>query len=381
MRACLLSTVHHAFDTRVYHREAGSLVSAGYEVRLIVQYDRNEATVNGVHIIGLSAAKHRGDRIRRGWQAFRLALHQRADIYHFHDPELIPWGILLRLFSAKPVVYDVHEHYPDSIAVKQWLPRFLRQALARIFDCGEQTAAKFFDALIVADETIAKRFQRRHPRVVVIYNYPGRHAFSDEKDGTASLTRQHETQLVYVGAISQSRGIWLMLDVTRLLVTDYGLDVGLWIAGRFGYAHEEREFEKRLEADDELKARVKWVGLLPYEEVPRLLSRADIGLVPLQPIPKFQKNIPTKQFEYMAAGLPIVASDLAPIRRYIEAAQAGKLAIADDARSHAAKAAYLIQHPTEAEQMGRNGQHAFETQYNWDSEAKKLIGLYESLVR
>jgi glycosyltransferase involved in cell wall biosynthesis len=154
----------------------------------------------------------------------------------------------------------------------------------------------------------------------------------------------------------------------------------LWIAGRFGYLHEQREFESRLEADADLRSRVTWLGIVPYDQVPGLLSGADIGLVPLQPVPKFEKNIPTKQFEYMAAGLPIVASDLAPIRQFVASSQAGRLAVPDDARSHADEIAYLVKHPGAAKRMGENGQAAFEAKYNWDSEAKKLVDLYHGLV-
>jgi glycosyltransferase involved in cell wall biosynthesis len=216
--------------------------------------------------------------------------------------------------------------------------------------------------------------------VVLLHNFPSRDTFDSLDVADTQQTREHQTQLVYVGAISGERGIWLMLDLVRTLVAEHQLDVGLWIAGRFGYLHEQREFEKRLEADALLGSRVTWLGAVPYDRVPCLLSGADIGLVPLQPVPKFEKNIPTKQFEYMAAGLPIVASDLAPIRRFVAASQAGRLAVPDNVSAHAAEIAYLVRHPGEAGQMGKNGRTAFKAKYNWDSEAEKLINLYHSLV-
>jgi glycosyltransferase involved in cell wall biosynthesis len=380
MRVCILTTVHTTYDTRVFHREAKSLVEAGFDVRLIVQYDRPQAIMDGVRIIGLPTISRRWSRVQSGWRAFRLALDQHADAYHLHDPELIPWGILLRLLTAKPVIYDVHEHYPDAIRGKQWLPPVLRKFVARLFDHGERLASRFFSALIVADESIRGRFQPSQKPVVLLHNFPSRGAFNAVHGQSALQPREHETQLVYVGAISGERGIWLMLDLMRTLITEHQLDVGLWIAGRFGYPHEQREFERQLEADADLKSRVTWLGTVPYEQLPRLLSGADIGLVPLQPIPKFEKNIPTKQFEYMAAGLPIVASDLAPIRRFVPASRAGRLAVPDDARSHADEIAYLVGHPSEAGRLGENGRAAFEAEYNWDSEAKKLIDLYHCLV-
>lgn len=377
----MISTVHFVFDTRVFHRECKSLAQAGINVRLICQHDKVEEVVDSVHILGLPVCKRRWERIRNGWRAFRMALAQRADIYHFHDPELIPWGLVLRLLTRKPVVYDIHEYYPDAIAIKRWLPSNLRRATARLFDKGERIAGRFMDGLVVADESIADRFPRNPHPVTVVYNFPSRDEFGTPGTKDKRATRDHDIQLVYLGGIAASRGLWMMLDMIRILALWHGLDAGLWLAGPFGYADEQRLFERQVATDVQLRTRVRWLGWVARSDVPALLTQADIGLVPLQRTPKFEKNIPSKEFEYMACGLPIVGSDLPPIRRFVEAAGAGLLAIPDDAHSHAAQIAYLATHPDVARRMGDNGRFAFETRYNWDREAQKLLDLYRSLTK
>ncbi|MBC7077734.1 MAG: glycosyltransferase, partial [Synergistales bacterium] len=135
---CILTTVHPPFDTRIFHKEARALVTAGYDLTLIAQHDKNEV-VDGVKVIALPKPKNRFTRIfGLTWRAFRLALRQRADVYHFHDPELLPVGGLLKLLTRAKVIYDVHEDVPEQILTKHWLPALLRHPLAVVFNAFEK---------------------------------------------------------------------------------------------------------------------------------------------------------------------------------------------------------------------------------------------------
>ncbi len=171
-----------------------------------------------------------------------------------------------------------------------------------------------------------------------------------------------------------------MLDLVTILVTVKGIDVSLRLAGEFSNERDQKLFEERIHRDSFLRGRVKWHGVIPHSQLAEWLRRTNIGLVPFQPIPKFFKNVPTKIFEYMAAGLPIVASDLPPIRGYLRSAKAGLLAIAADPNSHAEKIFYLIQNQQRAVEMARNGRLAFEDKYNWNAEEVKLVNLYNALL-
>jgi glycosyltransferase involved in cell wall biosynthesis len=376
---CIITTVHQPFDTRIFHREADSLLKHKAKVTLIAPCEGKPKLINKVSIIGVSLSTSRIGRWLGGCRVLLIAMRLKADIYHFHDPELIPCGLLLQLLTRKPVIYDVHEHYPDAIKLKDWLPRSARNFLATLFDRVEIWAASLFDAIISADDEIASRFKQVHNRLVTLYNFPK--ADFGQMQGGIKPQRQHDVQLLYVGCNSWDRGQWLMLDVVRILVSEKKLDVGLWVIGKFDSEGKHREFIETVDSDELLRNRVVCPGIIPLEQLGPWLASADVGLVPLQPVDKFYKNIPTKMFEYMAVGLPIVGSDLPPIRRFIQESNAGLLAIPSDPHSHAEKILSIIECPEMAKQMGQKGREAFLSKFNWTSEEKKLLSLYRELLK
>ena len=117
-----LTTVHTPFDVRIFHKECKSLSRAGYDVTLIVCHDKDEIR-EGIRIRGLPKSRGRLSRIMQGtWSMYREAVRQDADLYHFHDPELLLVGLLLRM-RGKMVVYDAHEDVAADMAAKHYVPR------------------------------------------------------------------------------------------------------------------------------------------------------------------------------------------------------------------------------------------------------------------
>jgi glycosyltransferase involved in cell wall biosynthesis len=370
---CMLTSVHPPFDPRVFHREARSLAAAGYAVTLIAQHGQREEIRDGVRIVGLPQARSRLGRPLNWTRLLRLALRERADAYHFHDPELIPWGLLLRGLTGRPVVYDAHEHYPDSIMVREWIPAPLRRMVSRVFDGFERAASRRFDAVIVADDDVEARFRPIARRLVTLYNFPHKGLFEQPSPPPADLPAPRPVQLVYVGLITPERGGYLMLEALDRLRRDYGIDAGLWLAGRI----PDPDLRAAVEGAAD---RVNWLGTIPHESLPALLRAATIGWVPFLDVPKLRKNIATKQFEYMACGLPVLGSDLPPIARFVTPAHAGTLVPPGDPSAHAAAIARMVQHPAKLHEMGIHGKKAFLTRYNWDTEEAKLIDLYRALI-
>ena len=368
MKVVHLTTVHPPFDTRIFHKESKTLAQAGYKVVLIAQYERNEV-VDGVKIVALPKPRDRFARIfGLAWRAFRLALRQRADVYHFHDPELLPIGVLLKLFTRGKVIYDVHEDVPQQILTKHWIPRLLRHPLAVVFNAVEKLLTQAMDAVVVATEGIAEKFTRLKP--IVVHNYPDLGMLPNPS------TRRGEGKekvLVYVGGISKIRGAVEMIQALEHLNPAW--DVRLELIGKFDPPELEGELQALLGY-----RRVRFLGWLPWELAWERAQAAFAGLVLFHPAPNHTNSFPNKLFEYMAAGLPVVASNFPLWKEIVEGNQCGITVDPLDPKEIAQAIEYLLTHPEEARQMGENGRRAVEEKYNWEKETEKLLALYEELL-
>ncbi len=381
MRIVHLTSVHPYNDTRVFHRECRTLALAGHDVTLIAPQRRLDETVSGVRVLFVLKPNNRLWRILfTDWQVFFRAIVERADVYHFHDPELVLVGLLLKLVTGAHVIYDVHEDNPSAILERDWIPGPLRKWLSRGFGNVERLVARFFDAIITADDAVALHFEGANKKIVTLFNFPLKAMYDSRLHRVHSPLESKPVSLVYVGVMGRIRGLWLMLNAVEILLRDRHLNVELVLAGEIFDVHEAADFRAYLEENEILKGRVHWLGRVPQSEVVKLLSEADVGWVPLAPIAKFYKNIPTKLFEYMACGLPVVGSDLPPIRRFVQDAQAGLLAAPADPQAHADQILCLVQNPELARQMGERGYRAFLEEYNWESEGQKLLHLYNYLM-
>jgi glycosyltransferase involved in cell wall biosynthesis len=368
-KICMLSTVHQALDDRIFYREAKTLARAGYKVVLIAQHNRDEM-VDGVKIVALPKPRNRFARMfGLTWRAFHLSLRERADVYHFHDPELLPIGVLLRIFTRAKVIYDVHEDVPEQILTKHWIPCLLRRPLAVVFNAFEKLMAQVLDAVVVATEGIAEKFAHLNP--IVIHNYPDLGMLPNPS------TRRGEGKekvLVYVGGISKIRGAVEMVRALEHLNSAW--DVRLDLIGKF----EPPELEQELQGLPGYQ-RVRFFGWLSWEEAWHHAQSAIVGLVLFHPAPNHEKALPNKLFEYMAAGLPVVASNFPLWKEIVEGNRCGITVDPLDPKAIAQAIEYLLAHPEEARQMGENGRRAVEEKYNWEREKEKFLKLYEELLK
>lgn len=368
-RVVHLTTVHPVFDTRIFYKEAETLARAGYEVILIAQHDKNEV-VDEVKIIPLPKPKNRFIRIfALTWRAFFLALRQRAVIHHFHDPELLPIGLLLKLFTRAKVIYDVHENVPEQILTKYWIPARLRRPVAAICNIIEQCIAGRLDAVVTATEGIAEKFWKLNP--VVVHNYPDLEMLAN---ASRIPEEKREKVLVYTGLISRLRGAFEMVRALEYL--DHIDNLRLDLIGKFDPPSLEKELQKMLGY-----RRVHFIGWLQPTQVYKRLKEADIGLVCLHPEPRFIDALPVKLFEYMGVGLPVVASNFPLWRKIVEENQCGICVNPLDPQEIARAIEYLVTHPGVAREMGERGRRAVEEKYNWEREAEKLCALYKELLQ
>lgn len=367
-KVCHLTSVHPPFDTRIFYKECRTLAQAGYEVVLVVPHDKNDV-VDGVRIRAVPKPKNRRERMTKTvWQVYKAAVAENADIYHFHDPELIPVGIMLKL-KGKKVIYDVHEDVPKQILTKYWIPSFLRRTASASASLFEKIGSKFFDGIVAATPTIADKFPL--DKTAAVQNFPMLNELVTP-DATPYLNRPNN--IVYVGGITALRGIREMVQAVELLPET--LEARLCLAGAFSPA----------ELYDEICAmpgwgRVEFLGWQSREQVAALLGRVRAGLVLFHPAPNHCDAQPNKLFEYMSAGVPVIASDFPLWRKIVEGAGCGLVADPLDPHAIASAIEWLLTHPDEAEAMGKRGQGAVRKLYNWDHEAKALINFYERLLK
>jgi glycosyltransferase involved in cell wall biosynthesis len=338
-------------------------------VTLIAQWSKDEI-VDGVKIVALHTPRNRLTRVfGLSWRAFRLALHQKADIYHFHDPELLLTGVLLKLFTRGRVIYDVHEDLPKQILNKQWIPLFLRRITAGCAKLTEMVCSRLVDRIVVATPAIARRFLKS--RTVLVQNFPKMGELVGDKT-TAYKKRPHVA--VYVGGISRIRGLEEMVRAVGLLPDKAG--VRLVLAGSFSPPELENDVQQLTGWK-----RVDYLGWQSREGVKKLLSEARVGLVLFHPAPNHIEAQPNKLFEYMSAGIPVIVSDFPLWREIVKGADCGLLVDPLKPEDIASAIYWLLQHPEEAQAMGERGRKAGIERYNWNNESQKLLQMYRELLQ
>ncbi|MBN2395981.1 MAG: glycosyltransferase family 4 protein [Candidatus Atribacteria bacterium] len=365
----MLTSVHPPFDVRIFHKQARSLYRHGYQVVLIAPHSKQEV-IDGIKIIPLPIPKNRYQRMTKTVLGlFKLALKENADVYHFHDPELIPIGLLLKACTRARVLYDVHEDYPKAIMEKHWLYPWTRRYIALLFKWVEKFSSVFFDGIISATPFIAKKFIYSK-NIFVVRNLP----IIDELSKEEPLPwLKRSNSVAYIGKISFLRGIKEMIEAIEL--ASEKTEVRLILAGDF--TPESLRKEIKLLSGWRL---VEYKGYLSLQEVGELVGHVKAGLVLIHPEPRYLVSYPTKLFEYMSCGIPVIASDFQIWRELVESIGCGLLVNPLDTKGIADAIEYLIKNPKIAEEMGARGKEAVFTRYNWNSEEKKLFSLYQDIL-
>ena len=368
---CHMTSVHPATDIRIFYKECQSLAKAGYNVSLITPEEKSE-NKEGVRIIGISPSK-RGRLFRMTvdvWKVFQAGLKEDAQNYHFHDPELIPGGLLLRILGNK-VIYDIHEDNPLNIQSRYWLPLWMRKPVSWLFKRFENFSARYFNYLVLAEPAVAKRFESINKNTAIIQNFPLLYEFSITENEIPWQDRLDA--VVYSGGIDLSYGIREMVEAMELVQRKLNAD--LILAGNFSPESLKRKVQNLYGWKN-----VEYKGFLSRKKLARILKTVKAGLVLRHPELRIQVTYPTKLFEYMSASIPVIVSDFPLWREIVEDAGCGLLVNPLDPHAIADSIVYLLEHPEKAETMGRRGRKAVEERYNWSNEEKNLLRLYKNLT-
>ncbi|MDQ3564812.1 MAG: glycosyltransferase [Pseudomonadota bacterium] len=367
---CHITTVHRLGDTRIFHREAAAISEDGKYSLIIIASGRSLDVPAGIPgEIRLLPA--RGGRLQRmvlsQGRAIVMALGAKADLYHLHDPELLPCAILLR-WLGKRVVFDVHEDLPKQILIKPWIPRrFVRIGywFARLFDA---LVSRFSDGIVAATPQIGRKYHGIP--VAVVQNFPMMKEFSCPVSLPLS---QRGNVAIYVGTITEERGLRCLLQAAERAAERLKGNFRLKLAGPFASDRDRALFEALANKDI-----VEHVGWQDRRQVADLLGQAVVGLVTFLPADSHLEAYPNKLFEYGAAGIPAIASHFPLWRRLMD----GGCVFVDPTEPQAIADALcdLMTDKFEAEAIGRQAQERVRTRYCWESEAEKLLGLYEQLL-
>jgi len=355
VRVVHLTSSHRSDDIRIFLKECRSLAQAGFEVHLLAPGDANEQR-DGVeiHAFALPAGPRPLRIVRRLWRAWRSAHALRPDLCHFHETELVPVALLLKLRGAR-IVYDVHEDHLSAVTYSA------RHSGGRStgFRVLEALARRSCDAFVAATPSIARRFPAE--RTIDLLNYP----FAEEFPPSPQDDRVAE--VVYVGSITRPRGLGEMVEGIRRAREP---DARLVLVGGF-------ESEQLLDEAESLPGweRVDYRGRLGRSELRNQLARSRVGLVILHPERNYVESFPTKLFEYMAAGLPSIVSDFPFFRELVEPIGCAVFVDPLDSAQLASAIDELLADEGRAAEMGLRGSAAVRERLNWEEQAPKLVAL------
>ncbi len=361
-----------------------SLANDGHEVHLVAPVDLRpeRSATQGVELHPLPK---RTSRLRRmslnGLQAFRTVRQIQADINHFHDPEFIPFALLLRLLHYS-VVYDVHEDVTVDVADKAYLPAWARKFVARMVHALSQFSLPRFSGVVSAGDDITRALPTTIEKIETIHNYPdlarirgvsksGRQCDSvDTTDEAANPT----PFVVYFGGIRANE---IAMNTAKAIeIVNAQQPVRLVLGGR---VHDEDRFH-------ELKSTSAWrfvdyVGQISFERMLSLCAESVASIV-LYPNNENSQNVRSNRlFESMALGRPVVVPDFPNWRAFIQEAQCGILADPDNPAEIAKAIVALLANPGESQSMGHRGRHLVESRWNWSNEYQRLVSLYYRILQ
>jgi glycosyltransferase involved in cell wall biosynthesis len=365
-KVCHLTSAHVVEDTRILHKQCATLAAQGYAVVLIAPSD-GDRVIRGVRVKAVPRARSRlGRMTRTSFRIYRAALAEDGDLYHFHDPELIPVGLLLRL-HGKRVVYDVHEDYRTSIGQKIYLPRWLRGPLASGVAALERLASRTFE-VVLAERYYTERF----PSGTLVLNYP---VVTEIAEPLARGT-ENRIRFVYTGGVTEDRGALYHASLVQLRE-----DIEVHVVGRCSPELAERMRAAAGPGRDRLH--IVGEGFhVPYERIIDTYREGGwtAGLAMFPSTAHYRRKELTKFFEYMAAGIPVLCSDFPVWRALVEGNGCGMCADPADGVALRKAVEDLIGNPERSKTMGRRGREAVSARYNWANEAASLIRLYERLI-
>lgn len=371
MKICHVTSAHSRYDTRIFYKECISLAENGYDVYLIVNDDNEDEIKSNVKICSTGfAPKSRKERMLNSLNIIKKkCMEIDADVYHLHDPELLPTIHFLNKKNKK-VIFDSHEDYISTICDKEWIPNYLRKAISTFFKIYEKTVIKKIDAAIVCYHWTKERYDKYLPvqNVELIMNYP-----KMKNEGEFIQPEFLEDCVSYAGNLSKQ---WCHDSVIKALSNLK--NVKYIIAGDMS-----NEYCMDLKKLEGWKC-VESLGRINQDEVEEKVYRKSFaGMALLDYITQCKGNIGnlsnTKFFEYMKAGIPVICTDFVLWKKIVDEEKCGICVNPHDIYEVQQAIKKLYENRDLARKMGLNGRKAIKDKYNWENECEKLLNIYKRI--
>lgn len=360
---CLVTSMHPVFDLRVFKKESVSLAKM-YNTFLVAA-NVGDQEIEGVHIRGFKQSTNRMKKMLSTKNLLNKLVEIDADIYHFHDPELLSVGLKMKK-KGKKIIFDSHENYSTILLSTSWIPKPMRKLAARVYTQYERYCLKRYDAVISVTSFIVDRLKKINSETYQVTNYPLFHDVPDNREWGKSVC--------FAGGIDKW---WMHHNIVKAIEkTNASYELA-------GVSPNSSYFDSLTQTKG--WEHVVFRGKLQQDEVMSFMQKSSAGMnVSSYDDPNAGNKIGSlgvqKLFEYMMAGIPIICSDHDVWHEIITKNDCGICVDPNDINQITDAINYLINNPEEAKRMGDNAYRAVQTEYNWQSQEKELYKIYNKIL-
>lgn len=372
MHICMAVFGDLRFDYRVF-REAQCLHQAGHRISIVAS-SFSPVPLQGwgefdLHLIPMDRSRSLRISYPAFWrQARQLLLGTRADVYHAHDLDTL-WPAA---FAARrrdvPLVYDSHEFWTEQSSLVD--RPFIRNFWALL----ERRLIRQVHRTITVSTSIAQALQDRYglEQVAVVRNLPFyRPPVQSDRICTELKLAAGRPVVLYQGGFLTDNGLAEQIEAVA------GLHENLAFV-LIGDGPREAALKEQVRSSN-LESTVYFISRVPFGELHSYTCSADLGLCLIKGTGKsFYYSMPNKLFEYLMAGLPVLASDFPDMRAVVEDSGAGLVANPQDLRDIREKIRSFFADSARRQAYRRAALVAAQ-RYNWEQEAPRLLALYAGL--
>lgn len=370
IRVLHVSTAHPPTDPRLVNRVIPSL-TVDYELTALLPAMLNVQGPANARTIWLPYYQRLPIRFLLVHPLVLLyTLWLRPSLLHIYDPELLPAARLIQRILGIPVIYEVHENLYRKLDQKV---RIQGRWLVRQFMRFDAMARQRFH-LVFTEHGYLDTYRNLRLPALVSYNYPSLTFLNTFR--RPYTPNQAAPEFFYIGLISFERAFDVLLEALALL----SRSVPRFTMHLFGRRTFSDATMNALPGFDSVQDKLRLYGYTAQADALPFAAHATVGLALLKPVGDYTESYPTKLFEYMALGLPVITANFPLYQAIVEKHDCGFCIDPTNPAQLAQTLQYLVDHPIEAQSMGERGRRAIETLHNWECEAQKLRQFYKAIL-